>query len=468
MNPITFFDNVKSQQLLTNLDYDHFSLDSFEGQKMNLEATPDIARHIYKPRAHHLPPLKDFIEKKSSITNAQTPPSPPLSSTKKRRKTEPNESFDKSLLDSIISGDLETFKSLSESVDMNRPLEREGKNSFSPLIWAITRKQFPIIKYLIEERNVRLDTHQEIEKGQIPVIVRALLGRSFSTAKYLFSKGAFVNAPFYYEGQKGPPLTFFANKPEYSDQMQFLIETLGANPNVRNSKNLSPLYLTLEKLSSETCNEKCTSLGNTAKLLEDYDADIEETDSFGNTLLMRLAENGCLFGVKYLACYHVADTQAKNQFGLDALSLVLNALNRPKITEVEVDRFESLFHFLAQTVTLEEAKLKLSSQIELKNDRACQLILEKFRIDIDEPIDSNENTFLIEYTKKGMTEHVHMLLNLGADPQKKNLHRESACSYACKKLNEFDERSRISWGPIFQSLSEETTKTMIKEADNEV
>ncbi len=125
-----------------------------------------------------------------------------------------------------------------------------------------------------------------------------------------------------------------------------------------------------------------------------------------------------------LACGFAADISATNEFGQNAICLVLHAISKPHISALEIDSYEQIFDFLKPMMGEEEIDTKLAEHIRLGNQRACTLLQSSCNVDIDKAIDSDGNTFLIRFTKQGLFDYVKMLLKLGANPQKTNLQGE--------------------------------------------
>jgi len=148
-------------------------------------------------------------------------------------------------------------------------------------------------------------------------------------AQYLVSRGAFLNEPFLLDGEMIAPVIYYAQKGDTA-RLQFLLESLGADANKKDSRGLTPLYYILKGMSCPPSLEKLQELENAAQLLIDYDADIESVDIEGNTLLMKLAQEGNIYAVKLLTS-ELANTLATNSQGENASALVDKVLQAPNI-----------------------------------------------------------------------------------------------------------------------------------------
>ena len=233
--------------------------------------------------------------------------------------------------------------------------------------------------------------------------------------------------------------------------MQILVESFNADPNQKDALGRSPLSYLAERHIHETSSKKRQELEDAIHMLADYDANLEQKDRYGNTVLMQCVQEANLCLIQILASHFAVETQTQNRWGEDALTIALNNLQSDNPDEVA--KYCEIVEYLAQVVDTDTLKTKLVDQVLKENEKACKLLLEIGKFSIDEIIDDVGNTLLLNSARLGKIEQVKMLLKLGANVHFTNHEGKNAFFYAQEKLKDF-RRTGIDWLSISRFLAQ--------------
>lgn len=321
--------------------------------------------------------------------------------------------------------------------------------TLSCMHWAIHYRDYDMIQYLIEEKGARVDFAARLDTNEGYDIWQALK-RPFlelenaesqkeielvsNIIKYLESHGASVNQSLFWKhGTRGPIISTIIRNMHFR-HIQLLLESTNIDVNQKDSLGRSPLYHALNLYSSSSCTdvESHRKIESILEILDDYDADIEDRDAEGNTLLMQFARLGNLEAVRWLlSC--PADVKARNLKGENALDCALEALLAPSVASSFLDIAKSLTSY----ETIESLNEKLKRQISLKNAKAI-LFLCKKGADIN-CRDENGDTPLICLAKSADPIFLQSLLMLTPDKNARDASGQTALTHLLARLESLEE-----------------------------